>query len=77
MKEDKKYRHGFKVPDRYFEDLENSLNYRLMEDDIPSSSGFTVPDNYFEGLEDCIGATLKNLESTLKRLWKIEYELIL
>jgi len=73
MKGDQKYRHGFNVPDGYFEDLENSLNYRLMEDEIPSSNGFVVPDNYFDGLEDSIGATLKNLESgnkqTVISLW--------
>lgn len=53
-KEHNKHKTGFKVPDNYFEDLNNSLYKKIsISTDcnsslFPEKTGFTTPDNYFE-----------------------------
>lgn len=43
---------GFKVPEDYFENLEDHLLSTAKLKDKNSTSGFKVPDNYFESFED-------------------------
>ena len=49
--EDKKYNTGFKVPDQYFEGLEDRLLDTIAEDNLPKSAGFKTPEGYFETFE--------------------------
>jgi hypothetical protein len=52
--ETNKYKHGFKVPEGYFQDFENNLFVKIKENELPESYGFKVPDRYFDSLEDTI-----------------------
>lgn len=52
--EKKKYQTGFKVPEDYFNSLEDKLFNITSENKLPNTPGFKVPDNYFESLEDTI-----------------------
>lgn len=49
-------KHGFKVPENYFEELEEKLMKGFAEEnsaELPSvNSGFKVPEGYFANLED-------------------------
>ncbi|AVR46685.1 hypothetical protein C7S20_16205 [Christiangramia fulva] len=66
---------GFKVPDNYFEELEDKLMLRITEEnsaELPSvNSGFKAPDGYFENLEDRILAR-QNSKGRLISLFKKE-----
>ncbi len=44
---------GFKIPDNYFEGIEDAILNQIKLKNI-EGSGFKVPDNYFESLEDTI-----------------------
>ena len=44
----RKNKNGFKVPEHYFESLENSISNQIKTQDISKKSGFHVPKNYFE-----------------------------
>ncbi|GAB5399861.1 MAG: hypothetical protein Aureis2KO_14460 [Aureisphaera sp.] len=52
--EDKKdtYKHGFKVPEDYFEKMEDRVFDALDIKELPEQSGFGVPEGYFDTLED-------------------------
>ena len=44
---------GFKVPDGFFENLEDQLmDYVSLKSQLPSDTGFKVPDGYFDALTD-------------------------
>ena len=45
---------GFKVPEGYFDSLEDNIMSELKLKDQVNTSGYTTPDNYFEALEDSI-----------------------
>ena len=47
-----KYTRGFKVPENYFDSVEETILQRLDESELPEKSGFTTPEGYFDGLED-------------------------
>lgn len=67
---------GFKVPETYFQDLENSLMDKIfIHNELPDSGkpGFTTPDNYFDELEDSILAKTANPETKVVQLFKKEY----
>ena len=51
MKE-KKHKHGFKVPDNYFDNFEARLFDNLKSKALPKDSGFRAPHGYFESFED-------------------------
>lgn len=53
MKDKNTYRNdlGFKVPDGYFENLEDQLmDQASLKSQLPNDTGFEVPDGYFDGL---------------------------
>ncbi len=54
MSKNKKYQHGFKSPDDYFDSFEDRLFSKLSEDKLPGDSGFKAPDGYFDAVEDTI-----------------------
>ena len=67
---------GFKVPETYFQDLENSLMNKISHDNelpIVESSGFMTPDSYFDELEDSILAKSIAPETKVVPLFKKEY----
>lgn len=49
---DNKHKHGFKVPENYFENFETRLFEKINSEGLPKESGFRVPEGYFENLED-------------------------
>ena len=58
---DKKYKkEGFKVPDGYFEGLNQRLLNRLDKDDLdlPEDDGFAIPEGYFDGLHDKLSSRI-------------------
>ena len=50
---------GFRVPDRYFDTIEDRLMSMLNTEKFPKESGFSVPANYFESLETQIFSKLE------------------
>ncbi|MGJ8593438.1 MAG: hypothetical protein ACSHXF_12880 [Aquaticitalea sp.] len=57
---------GFKIPDNYFESLEDAVFSRLSEDHLDSkvsSSGFEVPDDYFETFDSKVLNAIPKNES--------------
>lgn len=48
---DKKHIHGFKVPQDYFDKLEERIMQNIAMDELPKETGMRVPDGYFEQLE--------------------------
>ena len=50
---------GFRVPDRYFDTIEDRLMSTLDTEKFPKESGFSVPANYFESLETQIFSKLE------------------
>jgi cell division protein FtsL len=42
---------GFKVPENYFKEFENTLLSELKLKEMSTNSGFKVPENYFETLD--------------------------
>ncbi|MBX2829165.1 MAG: hypothetical protein KTR22_13445 [Flavobacteriaceae bacterium] len=49
-----KYQHGFKVPEGYFDSVEDRLFDALDLEELLKETGFEVPEGYFDGLEDKI-----------------------
>jgi len=47
MKE-KKHNTGLNVPDGYFDNFEDRMMLKVMEESLPKSNGFKVPKGYFE-----------------------------
>ncbi|NJN28883.1 MAG: hypothetical protein HC819_24405, partial [Cyclobacteriaceae bacterium] len=50
---------GFKVPDNYFESLEETILNDVKLKEKIAHSGFKTPDNYFESVEETIAQGLK------------------
>lgn len=57
MKE-KKHNTGLNVPDGYFDNFEDRMMLKVMEESLPKSNGFKVPEGYFEQFE--VSAQLTN-----------------
>lgn len=77
MKHDK-HIHGFKVPQDYFDSLEERVMQKIALEELPKDTGMTVPKDYFEQLESRILANTINTETkkapkvvTLNSWWKI------
>lgn len=54
---------GFKVPDQYFQSLDDVILSNVSEDNISgkfSSSGFEVPEGYFESLDSKILSSIED-----------------
>src|SRR5699024_2976447 len=49
---DKKHIHGFKVPQDYFDNLEERIMQNVAMDQLPKDTGMRVPDGYFAQLEN-------------------------
>ncbi len=69
---------GFKLPENYFESLEERIMHRLEAEDmidLPSKNpGFKVPEGYFDSLEErVIGRTFEKSAPRVIRLFKKEY----
>jgi hypothetical protein len=43
---------GFKVPENYFESIEDRFFDKIKIDKLTDKEGFNVPENYFESIED-------------------------
>ena len=65
MKE-KKHKHGFKVPEDYFDNFEKQLFDKIELETMPKETGFKVPDGYFDKLEDTVLQKLNALEKPQK-----------
>lgn len=59
----KKYQHGFKVPEGYFDELEDQISIAQKEASLPKETGYKVPSNYFENFEDKLLTTLHSEEN--------------
>lgn len=61
-----KYKHGFKVPEGYFDSFEAHLFQKLEEEKLPENTGFKVPPGYFNTLEERIHTAVKKSYHTPK-----------
>lgn len=55
-------KHGFKVPEGYFEGIEDAVLSRLSEEKLKadiSETGFKMPDNYLDSIEDKVFEKIK------------------
>ncbi len=62
---------GFRVPDRYFDTIEDRLMSELSSEKFPKQSGFSVPSNYFESLETQVFLKLGEKSLTNERGFKV------
>ncbi len=73
MKADKKYSHGFKVPSDYFDTLDEALELKMLEGELPQQHGFKISEAYFENFEDSLLGKLKAEDDPVKtkviQLW--------
>lgn len=67
---------GFDLPQDYFNDFEDRLLLRMMEDGLPKSAGFKAPEGYFETFEDKIADVIDGLEDP-KALYIFRYKTLL
>ncbi|MCW5519730.1 twin-arginine translocation signal domain-containing protein [Aureitalea sp. L0-47] len=49
---DKKNISGLNAPEGYFENFEDRMMLKVMEDSLPASNGLKVPEGYFDSVED-------------------------
>ncbi|NNC69579.1 MAG: hypothetical protein HKN90_02030 [Flavobacteriaceae bacterium] len=49
---------GFKVPEGYFNTIEDAILSEIKTEKFPNTSGFSVPDGYFESLEQIVNSKL-------------------
>lgn len=54
MKKENKYKHGLKAPENYFEDFEDRLYTKILEDSLPKESGFAMPHGYLDSFDERI-----------------------
>jgi len=47
-----KKENGFKVPENYFESIEDRFFDEIKIDKLPDKEGFNIPEDYFESIED-------------------------
>lgn len=61
---------GFKIPEGYFEGLNDKILKRLSDEErsIPKKEGFSLPEDYFESLNDKIKDRLEPRETKVVRL---------
>jgi hypothetical protein len=51
---DKKNTVGLNVPEGYFDNFEDRMMLRLLEESLPASNGFKVPEGYFDSVEKSV-----------------------
>jgi hypothetical protein len=49
---DKKHNTGLNLPEDYFDNFEDRMMFKIMEDSLPKNSGFKTPGSYFNELEE-------------------------
>ncbi|WP_248723902.1 hypothetical protein [Seonamhaeicola sp. ML3] len=72
MKKDKLHNlkdNGFKVPEGYFNGLEDQIISELKLKDITKEPGFKIPGTYFDTLEDTIVSKTKHKETKVVKLF--------
>lgn len=52
MMKKQQHKTGFKIPEGYFETLEDRVIAKIAETKFPKSAGFQTPEGYFENFED-------------------------
>ena len=55
---------GLNVPNGYFENFEDRMMSRVMEDSLPKSNGFAVPKGYFDTLEGSVLSQISESRET-------------
>ncbi|MBT8253003.1 MAG: hypothetical protein HKN00_12030 [Flavobacteriaceae bacterium] len=63
---------GFKVPDGYFDQVEEAVFSQIKTEAIKESvndSGFKAPDNYFDAIEDQVFDTIKSTDTPVVSLF--------
>lgn len=68
---DKKHIHGFKVPQDYFDNLEERIMQNVAMDQLPKDTGMRVPDGYFEQLENRVMAQTIKPEKKKSKVIKL------
>ena len=64
LKHIKSTKNSFKVPQGYFETIEDAVFAKLAAEKLPKKEGFLVPDTYFETIEDGV---LKKIQEEKKQ----------
>lgn len=67
--ESKKHIHGFRIPEDYFDTLQDRIMQNVTLDTLPKETGMQVPEDYFEHLESRIVANCS--EAKIKRKPKV------
>ena len=57
---------GFSSPTNYFDNLEEAISAKLIEEALPKAHGFKVSENYFTSLEDQIISKISSEEKSIK-----------
>lgn len=60
---------GFKIPDNYFEGLEEQLMSKITSDTLPKTVGFKMPDNYLETIESDVLSKINKRETKVIKLF--------
>ena len=55
---------GFKTPDNYFNEIEETIYSSLFIENLPKEKGFKTPDNYFDKIETSVLSKLSLEKST-------------
>jgi len=61
-----KHTQGFKVPDQYFDSIEETVFQKLDEHQFPKKTGFDVPDGYFDSVEESVLGIVSSSEVKTK-----------
>ena len=57
---------GFSAPSNYFDNLEDVISVKILEDNFAKETAFKVPDTYFNNLENSILAKVSSKEKETK-----------
>ena len=70
MKDDNKNT-GMNIPEGYFENFEDRMLIRMMEEEFPNKAGFAVPDTYFAEVDDrMLSAVSEKQETTVVSIFR-------
>src|SRR5690625_3587100 len=71
---DKKHIHGFKVPQDYFDNLEERIMQNIAMDQLPKDTGMRVPDGYFAQLDNRVITQIQSEKKKPSKLvWLITW----
>lgn len=57
---------GFSVPSNYFDNLEENISVKILEESLDKENAFNVPESYFNNLEDNILGKINPKEKEIK-----------